>query len=332
MANKKKVFCVVDTETTCFGFANEIAGGDAEKKKCIAIAKPLVYDFAYTLCHRDGTIIDKKQFLVAEIFSVPALFNSAYYAWKKPIYLEMLSRGETSVKSWDEIMKIFIADLEKVDAVGAFNSMFDFKKAIPFTELYIRKLYSTNYQSWENIQRAICENIANNKSKSSKDPDFEADVFRFRGKAYPLFDLWGLAVTHLLDNVTYKNKCLEHRLLTASGTFFKSSAESTYQYLCDKYDFVESHTALDDAEIETFILSKIARRAAIRAGIDFFPFRELGYTYDFVTRRKKPNRAEVEIVRDAIKAYVDEKFERAEESAYLTGLVNKLNWLESLLY
>lgn len=330
MATKKKVFCVVDTETTCFGFANEIAGGDAEKKKRIAIAKPLVYDFAYTICYRDGTIIDKKQFLVAEVFSVPYLFNSAYYAWKKPIYLEMMARGETTVKTWDEIMGIFMNDLRKVDAVGAFNSMFDFKKAIPFTELYIRKLYSPNYQSWENIQRELCKRIANGE-KPNKNPEFEADVFNFRGETFPLFDLWGLAVEHLLDNVSYKNKCLEHRLLTASGTFFKSSAESTYQYLCDKYDFVESHTALDDAEIETFILSKIAKRAAIKPGIDFFPFRKLGYTYDFVTRRKKPNPTEVAIVRDAIQLYVNAKYEREETSAYLSDLVNKLAFLDALL-
>ena len=332
MAKKKMTFCVVDTETTCFGFANEIAKGDPEAKKRIAIAKPIVYDFAYTICHRDGTIIDKKQFLVAEVFSVPSLFNSAYYAWKKPIYLEMLSRGETCVKPWDEIMDIFLADLEKVDSVGAFNSMFDFKKAIPFTELYIRKLYSADYNTWEGIQRAAAYHIAWDKRRNERNPDFREDVFQFRGREYPLFDLWGLAVNHLLNNASYKKECLAHELLTASGTFFKSSAETTYQYLRNKYDFVESHTALDDAEIETFILSKIAAKHKISMGIEFFPFRNLGYTYDFIRRKKTPDRAEVRVVYEAIRAYVEEKTDLGLESAYLSGLAEKLSALEVLLY
>ena len=116
------------------------------------------------------------------------------------------------------------------------------------------------------------------------------------------------------------------------GTFFKSSAESTYQYLCDKYDFVESHTALDDAEIETFILSKIAAKHRISTGIEFFPFRNLGYTYDFVRRKKTPDRAEVRVVYDAINTYVEEKTDAGYESAYLNGLAAKLSALEPYLY
>ena len=332
MAKKKMTFCVVDTETTCFGFANEIAKGDSEAKKRIAIAKPLIYDFAYTLCHRDGTIIKKRQFLVAEIFCVPALFNSAYYSWKKPIYLEMLARGETCVKSWNEIINIFLADLEKVDGVGAFNSMFDFKKAIPFTELYIRKLYSTDYNVWEQIQRAAAYHIAWDKKRNERNPDFREDVFQFRGREYPLFDLWGLAVNHLLNNASYKKECLAHNLLTNSGTFFKSSAESTYQFLCNKYDFEESHTALDDAEIETFILSKIAARHGITMGIEFFPFRNLGNTYNFVMRKKKPDKKEVKVVYDAIRDYVEKKYEANEtESNYFNRLVSRLDMLGQIL-
>jgi hypothetical protein len=122
--------------------------------------------------------------------------------------------------------------------------MFDFKKAIPFTELYIRELYSPMYYQWEQIQRKSAARIADGE-RNQPNPDFEADIFRFRGKKYPLFDMWGLATTYLLNNTTYKNKCLEHSMLTNSGTFFKTSAESTFRYLCDKYDFMESHTDVD---------------------------------------------------------------------------------------
>lgn len=332
MGKNKKVYCVVDTETTCPEFVNQIANGNAEMKKRIAIAMPIIYDFAYTLCNRDGKIITKKQFLVAESFCVPSLFQSAYYAWKRPLYLEKLARGETCIKAWDEIMSIFLHDIEKVDAVGAFNSMFDFKKAIPFTELYIRKLYSPNFDEWLNFQKKRADRIGWNKEKNVPNPDFRPDVFQFRDKEYPLFDLWGLAVNHLLDRVSYKKECLAHNLLTNSGTFFKSSAESTYQFLCNKYDFEESHTALDDAEIETFILSKIAARHGITMGIEFFPFRNLGYTYDFVMRKKKPDKKEVKVVYDAIRDYVEKKYEANEtESNYFNRLVNRLDMLGQIL-
>ena len=237
MANKKKFFCVFDCETATLPMANDIAR-NADEKKNIAIAKPLIYDMGWTICDRAGNIYDKKQFLIAETFSVPSVFNTAYYKDKRPIYIDMLKRGEITIKPWFEAIEIFLHDIENVDSIGAFNSMFDFKKAIPFTELYINKLYSDNYYLWEEIQKQSCKRIAKGKKKNSEnDKEFEADIFRFRGKTYPLFDLWGLATVALLNNPTYKKKCLEYSMLTASGTFFKTSAESTYRYLVNKYDF-----------------------------------------------------------------------------------------------
>ena len=330
---KKLFYMVVDTETATLPMANEIANGDPERKKRIAIAKPLVYDIGWTICDRRGNIYEKKQFLIAETFAVPAVFNTAYYADKRPIYIDMLNRGETVIKPWRDVMEIFITDLAKVNAVGAFNSMFDFKKAIPFTELYINELYSPDYFKWENLQRRACVRIAEGKDKNNRNPDFEADIFRFRGNEYILFDLWGLSTAHLLNNTTYKNECINHNMFTASGTFFKTSAESSYRYLVKKYDFFEAHTALDDAIIETFILSKIAQKHAVTPGIKFFPFRDLGGTDEFCMRRKVPNMTECNAVYDAIAEYVDAKIAETngEISNYCRGLMNRLNHLAAYM-
>jgi len=326
--SKKKFFMVVDTETATLPFADEIAQGDPECKKKIAIAKPLVYDIGWTICDRAGVIHERKQFLIAETFAVPAVFNTAYYAEKRPIYLEMLKNGETSIKPWNEVMEIFISDMLTVDGVGAFNAMFDFKKAIPFTELYINKLYSPDYYEWEKIQRESCRRIAFEKKSNDRNPDFDPEHFLFRGRQYDLFDLWGLATTHLLNNSTYKIKCLENEMLTVSGTFFKTSAESSYRYLQNKYDFDEAHTALDDAIIESYILHKIAKKHAISMGIKYFPFRDLGYTYDFVMRRKVPNIKECEVVFNAMKAYVEAKEEKGEhETNYVNGILKKMDMI-----
>lgn len=327
MANKTKRYLMLDCETATLPFADEIAGDNPERKKRIAIAKPLIYDIGWTITNRKGDILESKQFLIAETFAVPSVFNTAYYAEKRPIYLEMLRKNETSIKPWDEVMNVLIADMGQVDGVGAFNSMFDFKKAIPFTELYIRELYSPNYYQWEQIQRRSAARIADGE-RNQPNPDFEADIFRFRGKEYPLFDMWGLATTYLLNNSTYKNRCLEHSMLTNSGTFFKTSAESTFRYLCDKYDFMESHTALDDAIIESFILSKVAQKHSITMGIKFFPFRDLGYTDEFCMRRKKANKRECETVYCAMAEYINAKLDEANElSNYAVGLVRRMRKL-----
>lgn len=327
MARKENRYMVFDCETATLPFANEIANGDAERKKKIAIARPLIYDLGWTITNRKGDIIESKQYLVAETFSVPSVFNTAYYAEKRPIYLEKLAKGETVIKPWNEIMEIFVEDLHKVDSVGAYNSMFDFKKAIPFTELYIKKLYSADYYAWEQLQRILCEKIANEPYKKQEEKEFDADNFAFRSEKYPLFDLWGLATMHLLNNVNYKKKCLENDMLTASGIYFKTSAESSYRYLMDKYEFNEAHTALDDAIIETYILSQIAKRSAITIGIIYFPFRELGTTDDFVLRKKVPDCNEIEIVVNAI----ENGLVGREPSNYTTRLENIIEKLEGYL-
>jgi len=327
MARKGFQYMVLDCETATLPFANEVANFDPEKKKKIAIARPLIYDIGWTITNRKGEILDSKQFLIAETFAVPAVFNTAYYAEKRPLYLDMLSRKETEIKPWNEVAKILLNDLRKVDAVGAYNSMFDFKKAIPFTELYIKKLYSPDYYEWEAIQRKLCYKIANVRYQKDEEKEFDGENFRFRDEEFPLFDLWGLAARHLLNNATYKKNCLKHEMLTASGTFFKTSAEASYRYLQDKYDFDEAHTALDDAIIETYILSQIAKRHAITLGIIFFPFRELGTTDEFVMRRKTPDADEVNVVIEAIEKYLDSK----EPSNYTARLQNILSCLVEYL-
>lgn len=331
MAAKKLVYMVVDTETATLPFADTIAQMDAERKKRIAIARPLVYDIGWTLMYRDGTIFDKKHFLVAETFSVPAVFNTAYYKEKRPIYLDMMKRGEITVLPWETIMEDFIADLSIADYVGAFNSMFDFKKAIPFTELYISKLYSPDYYEWEKMQYGLCEKIAENV-KPKKNSDFDPEHFTFRNNHYEMFDIWGMACETLINKVKFKQECLENRMLTNSGDFFKTSAEATYRYLVDKYDFDEAHTALEDAEIESFILSKILAKKAVSVGIDYFPFRKLGRTVDFVKNHSRGEKQKqyARTVHSAMDDYVGDYDFEDELTNYQKQILGRMRELETM--
>lgn len=213
---------------------------------------------------------------MSEIFSVPSVFNTAYYATKRPLYLNMLASGDIELKSWLEISKILQRALGEVEAVGAYNAMFDFKKAIPFTELYISKLYSENYYEWEREQY---ESIV----KSTRTPrrarhEFEADIFRYKGEVYPLFDVWALACQNLTGDEGFKSYCEENERVTTSGKYYSTSAETVYQYLTDDPNFDEAHTALADAEIEAEIFGKVIRgkRKNLTMGIVYFPFKMIG--------------------------------------------------------
>ena len=319
----------LDSETATMPFANLLANGNEEKKKRIAISRPLIYDIGWNIMKRDGTILERKQYLVSEVFCTPQVFSTAYYAEKRPIYLAMIERGEIEIKTWKEITEELVRDMERVDYVGAFNSMFDFKKAIPFTELYIQKLYSPDYYEWEKVQYNLCKNIAENRTYNKPDRTFDAENFCFRGREYKMFDIWGMACEHLLNRVKYKELCLDLGMLTNSGEFFKSSAESSYRYLCEQYDFEEAHTALADAEIESAILAKILRRTGIKVGIEYFPFRKLGTTDDFVLnhcRRKKVERAEV--VYKAMEDYIGDEDELTN---YQRHILNRMEALREVM-
>lgn len=268
---RRKYYLVLDCETATLPYANELP---AQHKQTIAIAKPLIYDFAYTIVDKKGNIYDKKSFLISEIFSVPSVFNTAYYAQKRPQYLEKLINKEIVLTDWNTATAIFEKDLAQVIAVGAYNSMFDFKKAIPFSEMYIKNLYSPNFQQWYNQQKEYCNRIIEGGGKSGK--SFDGDTFTFRGKDYPLFDVWGLCCEHLLNNDNFKKMARAYNWKTASGKYFSTTAETAFRYLFGNTDFVESHTALEDAIIESQIFGLVGKKNKIDMGITYFPFRALG--------------------------------------------------------
>ncbi len=320
---KKMKYLVLDCETATLPFVDEICHTSTDKKT-IAIAKPLIYDIGWVIVDRKGNIEKQESFLVAETFSVPSVFNTAYYKEKRPIYINKLNNGEITIKPWKEIVTILINDMNESSMVGAFNSMFDFKKAIPFTDLYINKLYSDNYYEWEQRQIAHCKEIIS--GRTNKDSEFENDIFRFHGNEYPLFDLWGLAVEHLINNQNYKKMCLFNDGLTNSGLYFKTSAEMVYRYIQKDNDFIEAHTAIEDALIESEILSRIAKKHGITTGIKYFPFKDLGYTYDFIQRNKKVNVNEYNVVYNVIKNYADNHI-----GNYIIYIISVLNNLEELM-
>ena len=271
---RKLYYLTLDTETATLPFVNELAL-DSKAKQTISIAKPLVYDIGWTISDRNGNIIKRENYLIQETFFVPNIFNTAYYKDKRPQYMKLYSEGKIKAATWNEVIEILLADLETVNFVTAYNACFDFKKAIPFTERYIYHLYSENYNKWEEWQKKRCIDILEN-GNHTKNEKYLVPVFELRGNEYPLIDIWALACDRLLNTNKYRKYCCDNNFFTDSKKFFKTSAEVSYRYLMKDNDFIESHTALSDAEIETFILAKALKRGKSEPYLKAFPFRTIG--------------------------------------------------------
>lgn len=323
--NRTKNYIILDTETATLPFIREMELTSEQKKK-IAIAKPLVYDIGWTIANRTYGIVEKRNFLVAETFAVPQVFNTAYYAEKRPLYYEMIAKGEATVLPWDAIMDILVEDLKNAAYICAYNAMFDFKKAIIFTEAYIRKVYSPYYHEWEENQKILCAKIAYSKEKPNKNPDFDPMNFVFRGEKYPMIDIWGVACNTLLNCNKYKNRCLLEKKISPSGLYFSTNAETAMQYLSDNFNFIEDHTALSDAEIETEILFRCLKRHKIMIGIDYFPYKHLGETIEYIETAKGVTKQMAQNLMEAIEAYLPEDID--EFSNYHKGVFNKLSGLK----
>ena len=279
---RRKYYMVLDCETATLPYAMNLSEKD---KKTIAIAKPLIYDLGWQIVDKKGNVYARKNFLISEVFSVPEVFDTAYYAEKRPIYLEKLNRGEIMLTDWRTATAELEADLAVVEGVGAYNAMFDFKKAIPFTECYINKLYSPEFHKWLDVQKWRCDQIISGKAKD-KSTGFNREIFRFRGKEYSLFDLWGLACSHIMNCDEYRATCVLNGWQTESKKYFKTSAETAFRFLSNDMEFIEAHTAIDDVVIESDIFALVVKRCnnKVEMGITYFPFRELGTVEQFLDR------------------------------------------------
>lgn len=274
---RRKYYLVLDCETATLPYASHF---DGKNRQRISISKPLIYDLGWKIIDCKGNVYRRKSFLISEIFSVPYVFNTAYYASKRPLYLDKIRKGEISIISWDFATKEMLSDMSEVCAVGAYNAMFDFKKAIAFTEEYIFHLYNEDFHEWEEKQKHNIDYMLEHPSAVGES-DFNPDVFTFRENTFPLFDIWGLSCENLLNCDEYRDFCYDNELFSASGKYFKTSAESTYQFIKQNTTFVESHTAIEDADIECEILIEIFKKIKpkdMKMGIIYFPFRVVGRT------------------------------------------------------
>lgn len=267
----KQFYATIDTETCTLPEIKAVQGDKA------GLNFPLVYDLGVVITDRDGTVFHRQSWIIAETFSNIELFNTGYYAWKRPIYEAQIKRGETKVETWNNASFQLLQILERFNAIAcAYNAQFDFKKAFHCTNKYVRCLYKPNGKT------AVAELVASILTKSGhyvakkKAPGEEAK-FWLVDKWFPIIDIWAFACFTLFQTPTYKKKAVECGWFSQAGNF-TTNAETAYRYIIGNDVFDEDHTALSDAIIEAEILAYIFKHhhVTVPYGLYVNPWQKVG--------------------------------------------------------
>ena len=165
----------------------------------------------------------KRSFVVQETFMDKDLMNSAYYAKKIPQYWDDLKSGKRIMKRITTIKHIVAEDFKKynVTMVGAYNMNFD---------------------------KRACNN------------GIRYNTYSFYRWFFPygieFFDIWHGACSSFLRSKHFIKWALKNGFVSEASNI-QTSAEVAYKYITKNLNFVESHTGLEDVEIETEIFKKI---------------------------------------------------------------------------
>jgi len=184
-----------------------------------------VYDMGWTITDKSGEIVAERNWLVQENFTNPKRMMGAFYAGKTfTHYAPMLQAGTISMRPWAEIIGALRADLlcYGVQTVAAYNAGFDLR-VIPQTH---EDLTGAEFVEFDGLQ---------------------------------ILDIWQFACETKLSQKGYARIARELGWVSPAGNI-KTGAEFAYRFVCGDYSFIEDHTALSDARIETAILAECFRQ------------------------------------------------------------------------
>lgn len=179
-----------------------------------------VYDVGYVITNKRGDVLDTFNALVEEVFTDAEKMMGAFYARKLfTHYAPMLDRGDVRIMPWQSIVDRLRADFNAYDInlVSAYNLGFDMR-----------------------VMRQTNDLFGDGKPVLPAKPE--------------LLDIWQFACEAKLNTRTYKKLAHEMGWVSAAGNI-RTGAEYAYRFCAGDWGFIESHTALDDALIETRILA-----------------------------------------------------------------------------
>lgn len=202
---RKSYYLTIDTET---------ANG---------LDDPMMYDIGGAIHDKRGNVEETFSFIIYDVFCADReLFDTAYYAEKRPMYEQQIAAGSRKIVSIYTARR-HIHELCKkynVKAIIAHNARFDYK--------------STN-----GTLRYVT------KSK----------VRFFLPYGIPLWDTLKMAQDTICKQKTYIRWCAENGYLQKNGKV-RATAEILYRYITCDNDFIEDHTGLEDVLIEKEIFAK----------------------------------------------------------------------------
>lgn len=206
---KKHYYLTIDTET-----AN-------------SLEYPLMYDLGGAVHDRYSEVVESFSFIIYDIFCADReLFDTAYYAEKRPMYEKQIKEGKRRIVSVLTARNHVQALCKKynIKAIIAHNAPFDYR--------------STNY-----TLRYVT------KSK-----------YRFfLPYGVPLWDTLKMAQDTICKQKAYIRFCEENGYIKKNGTV-RATAEILYRYIINDNDFIEDHTGLEDVLIEKEIFAKCMRQ------------------------------------------------------------------------
>lgn len=191
-------YCVFDTETT-------------------GLEKPFCYNIGYEI-RKENFVMLRREFVVEQIWHNNALFATAYYNDKRPIYIKAMRAREIFLEKFGYITQQMIRDFSNyhVTSAYAYNCTFD------------DRVFAYNCDWFK------CINPFDN---------------------IPIFDIRAYAQKFLCVDKKFVEYCEKHERFTESGNY-STTAETLYGYIKNNPQFIEAHTALDDSRIEGEILWK----------------------------------------------------------------------------
>lgn len=182
----------------------------------VGLNKPFCYNIGYIIADIEtGEILRKREFIVEQIWDNLPLFETAYYAEKRPLYVSSMRGKKAKMMKYGFICQQMRRDFREYEVISAYayNSNFDVR------------VFKFNCD-WYKCMNPFDE--------------------------IPVFDIRGYVHNFMMTD-DYKEFCEEQELFTEAGNY-STTAEAVYRYMKNDIEFKEAHTALADSEIEFEIL------------------------------------------------------------------------------
>lgn len=226
-------FIILDTETAKYNHGMRYYGMDT------------VYNIAWTVMTKSGKIKIQRSFLVADVYNQMFLdlkqngtqwADKNYYTTKSVFYKSQLNKVTFMVK-WVDILQTLITDIKTYDIsfITAYNVGFDKRVIHNTTELLTKQGQITNIPN----------------------------TIQILDDRFNIYDIRIGALNTICQTKKYVNFCVENNFLSDSCLEFRTKAETLIRYIRNNPFIEESHTALEDVQIEAEIFSRVLKKQSI---------------------------------------------------------------------